>query len=86
MIKQKFLINSNSFCRNGGIFHAVSGVKDGSCGELGTNLLQRPIGKSSFLSIRKPHRTTEHEQRDRHRRKRRSIVCTLELLSSDASL
>ena len=48
MIKQKLLINSNSFRGNGGDFHAVFGVKDGSCGELGTNLPSTSYRECTF--------------------------------------
>ena len=57
MIKQKFLINSNSFRGNGGDFHAVFGVKDGSCGELGTNL-----PSTSYRECRFPFNKGSHEQ------------------------
>ena len=59
MIKQKFFKNSNSFRGNGGDFHAVFGVKDRSCGELGTNLLLRHTGNARFLSTREAALTTE---------------------------
>ena len=48
MIKDTFLMNLNSFCGNGSIFHAVSGVKVGSCGELGTNLLSTSYREVTF--------------------------------------
>ena len=47
--------------------------------------LQRHIGKSRCLSTREAQSgSCAEQQRDRHRTKRRSIVCTLELLSGDA--
>ena len=83
MIKQKFFKNSNSFRENGGDFHAVFGVKDGSCGELGTNLPSTSYRECTF-PVNKGSRADNRQNRDRHRTKRRSIVCTLELLSGDA--